>query len=219
MRIYTRTGDTGETGLFGGGRVAKDDIRVAAYGEVDELNAVLGVAGSALHDGTIAAFVAEIQPDLFILGAHLATPPETRGRRPALPALPVTRIAEFERRIDEAEAELPALDAFVMPGGSAGGAALHLLAEGPVPVAGDVRDLLGRRRVVEGDRRAGRGHRVAAVADARDVHEAGHALYEQGIHDAFQRTPLGETISLGVHESQSRRKAVLCLRRRRVNGQ
>ena len=125
MRIYTKTGDRGETGLFGGGRVPKSDSRVAAYGEVDELNAVLGVALAAVQDESIAELLRAVQPDLFVLGAHLATPETTRGRRPSLPPLPVERVAQFERRIDEAEAGLPPLDAFVMPGGSAGGAALH----------------------------------------------------------------------------------------------
>jgi cob(I)alamin adenosyltransferase len=125
VRIYTRTGDSGETGLFGGGRVPKNDARVSAYGDVDELNAVLGVACAAVQDEGIRALLESIQPDLFVLGAHLATPAETRGKKPALPPLPAQRVAEFERRIDEAEAELPPLDAFVMPGGSPGGASLH----------------------------------------------------------------------------------------------
>lgn len=125
MRIYTKTGDTGETGLFGGGRVPKSDIRVEAYGVVDELNAVLGVALVAIQDDAIAELLRAVQPDLFVVGAHLATPATTRGRRPALPPLPEQRVAEFEQRIDAAEDELPPLDAFVMPGGSAGGAALH----------------------------------------------------------------------------------------------
>ncbi len=125
QRIYTRTGDQGETGLFGGGRVPKNDPRVAAYGDVDELNALLGVALGVIRDGDIAELLRAVQPDLFIIGAHLATPAVTRGRRPALPPLPEARVAEFERRIVAAEDELPPLDAFVMPGGTPGGAALH----------------------------------------------------------------------------------------------
>jgi cob(I)alamin adenosyltransferase len=99
MKIYTRTGDGGETGLFGGGRVAKDHPRVRAYGDVDELNATLGVALAALADGTIRDRLAPVQSDLFALGAHLATPPAPEGR--------------------------PELRAFVLPGGSTGAAALH----------------------------------------------------------------------------------------------
>ncbi|HEX6589077.1 MAG TPA: cob(I)yrinic acid a,c-diamide adenosyltransferase [Longimicrobiales bacterium] len=125
MRIYTKTGDGGETGLFGGGRVPKSDARVAAYGDVDELNALLGVALTAVRADDIAELLRAVQPDLFIIGAHLATTPAPRGRAPALPPLPQERVSEFERRIDAAETELPPLDAFVMPGGSAGGAALH----------------------------------------------------------------------------------------------
>ena len=125
MRIYTRTGDDGETGLFGGGRVPKSDARVAAYGEVDELNALLGVASATVSDSDIRDFVVTLQPDLFVVGAHLATPAIGRGKRPTLPPLPAERIAEFERRIDDAERELPTLDAFVMPGGTPGAAALH----------------------------------------------------------------------------------------------
>ena len=125
MRIYTKTGDSGETGLFGGGRVPKSHARVSAYGEVDELNAVLGVALAHVRDETISLLLYDVQPDLFVLGAHLATPETTRGRRPALPAFPSARIVEFERMIDAADAELPPLEAFVMPGGSPGAAALH----------------------------------------------------------------------------------------------
>src|SRR6186713_2133978 len=97
MKIYTRTGDTGETGLFGGGRVAKSDPRVAAYGDVDELNSVLGWALTELVDAGIAQRLAHVQHDLFTLGAELATPPaRERRRRPETPPLPVARIAEME---------------------------------------------------------------------------------------------------------------------------
>ncbi|HSM35456.1 MAG TPA: cob(I)yrinic acid a,c-diamide adenosyltransferase [Longimicrobiales bacterium] len=126
-RIYTRTGDAGDTGLFGGGRVPKDHPRVEAYGTVDELNAALGVAAEAVSDAWIRARVAEAQPDLFVIGAILATPPAAPGRRaPTIPSLDDARVGELERSIDEAESELSELKAFVMPGGCRGGAALHL---------------------------------------------------------------------------------------------
>lgn len=125
-RIYTRTGDAGETGLFGGGRVSKASPRVEAYGEVDELNACLGWALTQLADPQVRERIASVQPDLLVLGSHLATPASGRGRRPWLPELPAGRVEALERWIDEAEDALPALDAFILPGGSAGGAALHL---------------------------------------------------------------------------------------------
>lgn len=124
-RIYTRTGDTGETGLFGGGRVPKDDIRVEAYGAVDELNAVIGVALAQLDDATIAERLRVVQADLFTLGAHLATPHREGRSAPHLPPLPEMRVAEMERWIDEADTELPPLRAFILPGGGRAAAALH----------------------------------------------------------------------------------------------
>jgi cob(I)alamin adenosyltransferase len=127
QRIYTRTGDEGDTGLFGGGRVSKAHPRVEAYGAIDELNAVLGVVIAAEEDEQIRAKLASIQPDLFAIGAHLATPPlPAERRRPRLPELPGGRAREMESWIDAAEQELPELRSFIMPGGSAGGAALHL---------------------------------------------------------------------------------------------
>lgn len=126
-KIYTRTGDKGETGLFGGGRVPKTHPRVAAYGAVDELNAALGLAAASLSDEEIAGRIATIQADLFALGAHLATPRAAgEAPHPYLPELPHGRVAEFERWIDAADAELPELHAFILPGGVPGGAALHL---------------------------------------------------------------------------------------------
>ncbi len=127
VRIYTRTGDAGETGLFGGGRTSKAAPRVEAYGEVDELNAALGVALTAITDEQVRGRVASLQPDLFVVGSHLATPPTAPGRRrPQLPELPLERVTELEHWIDEAEAAMPELRHFILPGGSAGGAALHL---------------------------------------------------------------------------------------------
>lgn len=119
-KIYTRRGDTGETGLIGAARVAKDDPRVEAYGEVDELNAVLGsvIAADPSHD-LDPERLHLIQEDLFAIGARLATADPNRARRRgAIPELPPERIGELEAWIDEMDEELVPLTAFILPGGS-----------------------------------------------------------------------------------------------------
>ena len=131
MRIYTRTGDRGETGLFGGQRVRKDNVRVDAYGDVDELNSVLGVAIVEMERGGLAAeagALRRVQSDLFTIGANLATPSVEDGGResPHVSPLAEGRPAELEAMIDRAEAELPPLKSFVLPGGTAAAAALHV---------------------------------------------------------------------------------------------
>lgn len=127
IRIYTRTGDTGETGLFGGGRVAKDHPRVAAYGDVDELNSVIGLVRATAPDDLADELLETIQRDLFAIGGHLATPDPDKVRKALEKAeLQPSRIAEFERAIDEADDELAPLKAFILPGGSPKAAALHL---------------------------------------------------------------------------------------------
>jgi cob(I)alamin adenosyltransferase len=127
VKIYTRTGDTGETALFGGGRVRKTHLRVEAYGTVDELNAVVGRALAAMTDADSRARLRRVQHDLFALGAHLATPPTPEGKkRPRLPSLPTDRVAEMEAWMDEATEELPELKGFILPGGSPGAAELHV---------------------------------------------------------------------------------------------
>ncbi len=127
MKLYTRTGDDGETSLFGGGRVSKADARVAAYGTVDELNASLGWALTQVGEPDLRVRLESLQHDLFVLGSHLATPPPAEGRRqPETPSLPHDRVGEMESWIDAAEGELPPLKAFVLPGGTPGGAALHV---------------------------------------------------------------------------------------------
>jgi cob(I)alamin adenosyltransferase len=126
MKIYTKTGDTGETGLIDGSRVPKDHARVAAYGDVDELNAALGVVRTHAEDPALDALLAAVQRDLFALGAQLADPKERIAERKAKAAISAGRVRALERAIDRREAELPALRAFILPGGSRLGAFLHL---------------------------------------------------------------------------------------------
>jgi cob(I)alamin adenosyltransferase len=127
MKIYTRTGDTGETALFGGGRVSKAHPRVRAYGTLDELNAFVGRALASLGEGAIRERLSRVQHDLFALGAVLATPPPTGARRrPDVPDLPTDRIAEMETWMDEADRELQPLRNFILPGGTPAAADLHL---------------------------------------------------------------------------------------------
>ena len=127
MKIYTRGGDEGETSLFGAGRVRKSHPRVEAMGGVDELNAAIGWALTQLEAGASRARLELLQHDLFTIGAELAARAPEKGRtRPSTPALPEGRAAEMEAWMDEATAELPPLRAFVLPGGAASAAALHL---------------------------------------------------------------------------------------------
>jgi cob(I)alamin adenosyltransferase len=123
MKIYTKTGDDGQTGLFGGPRVSKADPRIEAYGTVDELNAVLGLSRTQSLPPEIDALVARLQNELFDLGAELATPdPQARATNLISPA----RIEALEKAIDQFDAHLPPLKTFILPGGTAGAAWLHL---------------------------------------------------------------------------------------------
>src|SRR5687767_3095447 len=127
MRIYTRTGDDGGTALFGGGRVPKDNDRVEAYGDVDELNASLGMARAVETMPRIDEVLVPVQRDLFAIGALLATPDHDRMQQQLAKArVDEDRIAQLERAIDEAEAELEPLKAFIVPGGTPKSAALHV---------------------------------------------------------------------------------------------
>ena len=126
MKIYTKTGDAGETGLFGGGRVSKDHPRTSAYGDVDELNSVVGVARATAPTEPFDELLDGIQRDLFSIGGRLATPePEKVAKAIAKAVLPPERAESFERVMDDAERELPPLRAFVLPGGTPKAAALH----------------------------------------------------------------------------------------------
>lgn len=121
MKIYTRTGDHGQTSLFGGARVAKDDPRISAYGTVDELSSFLGVARAAWPSSSVDADLHQVQLDLFDIGAHLASPGTSRFTGPD-----PSRIEQLERSIDAMESELAPLKNFILPGGSLAAAQLHV---------------------------------------------------------------------------------------------
>jgi cob(I)alamin adenosyltransferase len=124
-KIYTKTGDRGETGLFGGSRVSKDDPRVEAYGTLDEATSALGLL--AVHlDAELAAVVHAIQRTLFDIGAELATPKPGRVPADRVPSVTAEAVESLERLIDGWEAELAPLRAFILPGGSRQAAICHL---------------------------------------------------------------------------------------------
>lgn len=133
MKIYTRTGDDGETGLLGSERVGKDDIRVAAYGSVDEANSAIGVARANLRSDVPAApalaeldeVLGKVQRLMFELGADLATPTASRAAS-KLSRVDEDDVAWLEQTIDEYTAELPALSNFILPAGGEAAAALHV---------------------------------------------------------------------------------------------
>ncbi|MFP4441128.1 MAG: cob(I)yrinic acid a,c-diamide adenosyltransferase [Chloroflexaceae bacterium] len=122
MKIYTKTGDKGETGLFGGERVSKDALRVRAYGEVDELNAMLGVVRTHGLDPQLDAALIQVQNELFVLGSDLATPGEAKY----IPRMSEEPVGRLEQEIDQFETELEPLKNFILPGGTPAGAYLHL---------------------------------------------------------------------------------------------
>ena len=123
FKIYTKTGDTGETALFGGRRVRKSDLRIDAYGTVDELNSQLGLLRDLLTDEALRETVMTIQNRLFALGSHLASDPEKD-----LPVPPLTEamVTQLESWIDEWEAELPPLTNFILPGGHPAASTCHV---------------------------------------------------------------------------------------------
>jgi len=132
VAIYTRTGDKGETGLFGGARVSKSSLRVAAYGEIDELNSSLGVARAALREdpalGSVDLGLARVQAECFVIGALLATPADKLGKLspPFDTGLPADAPKRLEAEIDAWDKNLTPLKTFILPGGGRAGAALHL---------------------------------------------------------------------------------------------
>lgn len=122
MKIYTKTGDKGDTSLFGGKRLPKDDLRIEAYGTVDELNSLLGVCRSLKPPADLEAILDRLQQDLFVLGADLATPIDAKQQIRRINADDTIRL---ESTIDEVEGKLEPLRSFILPGGSQVGAMLH----------------------------------------------------------------------------------------------
>lgn len=125
MKIYTKTGDRGDTGLFGGARVSKASLRVSAYGDVDELNSVLGVVVAHTSDAERSARLKQIQSDLFVLGAELAKNPDKQVDL-GMALLAEEDVQRLEQHIDELDQELAPLKTFILPGGSTAAAFLHV---------------------------------------------------------------------------------------------
>jgi len=148
VKIYTKTGDGGDTSLFDNTRVSKADSRVDAYGEVDELNACLGAARAAGVGSELAVALESIQKDLFALGARLADPSARIAARVTKAAITAETVERLEQLIDRLETETPPLRSFILPSGSHGGALLHLArtvcrrAERRVIALGDVDPIL-----------------------------------------------------------------------------
>ncbi len=125
-KIYTKTGDDGTTGLFGGQRVTKDSLRIESYGTVDELNSVIGQARTLGMTPEHDELLGQVQETLFVLGADLATPADREPSSFVLPRVTADDIACLERTIDGLEETLPPLKSFILPGGTAAGATLHV---------------------------------------------------------------------------------------------
>ncbi len=126
MKIYTKTGDNGETSLFGGKRVWKDDLRIAAYGSVDELNALIGIAITEIENPELILILMSLQNDLFVLGSDLATPFGKVNKNFVVPRIQKDNFEKLEKLIDEIDVKLPQLKNFILPGGTKGSAYLHL---------------------------------------------------------------------------------------------
>lgn len=125
MKIYTKTGDRGETSLFGGERVPKYHDRIEAYGTIDELNSVIGLAITEITDSSISELLKEIQQNLFTLGADLATPSDKRDRV-QVPSIERNHHLNLEREIDGYNEQLPELKHFILPGGTKGACLLNV---------------------------------------------------------------------------------------------
>jgi len=126
MKIYTKTGDKGETGLFGGERVSKDSPRISAYGTIDELNSFIGLAITKVKNDDVKKCLLKIQNYLFIIGADLATPDTDKTKKLDIQRTPVSFYKELEKLIDEFDVQLDELKNFILPGGSESASLLHI---------------------------------------------------------------------------------------------
>ncbi len=126
MKIYTKGGDKGETGLYGGERVSKDSIRIEAYGTIDELNSFIGLALLEVKDGEVQNLLKSIQNDLFIIGSDLATPENVENNAIKIPRLEKSQYQKLEEAIDKFDGKLEELKNFILPGGCKSSAMLHV---------------------------------------------------------------------------------------------
>lgn len=126
MKIYTKTGDKGETSLFGGERVGKNNIRIKAYGTIDELNSFIGFAVIKANNEKVKKVLLNLQHKLFIVGSDLATPSTEKNKKLDIQRTPTEFITEVEKWIDEFSSNLDDLKNFILPGGSEGAALLHI---------------------------------------------------------------------------------------------
>ena len=126
MKIYTKTGDNGETGLFGGERVSKDSLRIETYGTIDELNSFLGLAIIEVAEPSIKNILQNIQNQLFTVGADLSTPETEKNKKLKITRTPKEFYLNAEKIIDNYESKLDELKNFILPGGSKGAALLHI---------------------------------------------------------------------------------------------
>jgi cob(I)alamin adenosyltransferase len=126
MKIYTKTGDQGETGLFGGERVSKHSTRLDAYGTVDELNSYIGYTITEVISNDIKSLLTDVQQKLFVVGSDLATPQTEKNQKLKITRTPDHYISETEKLIDNYESQLEELKNFILPGGSKGAALLHI---------------------------------------------------------------------------------------------
>ena len=126
MKIYTKTGDKGKTGLFGGERVFKDSQRIRAYGTIDELNAFVGLVITEVKDSSVKSLLSDIQNKLFIIGSDLATPENNKIKKLDIYRTPIEYYKQLEKHIDEYEVKLDEIRNFILPGGSKSASLLHV---------------------------------------------------------------------------------------------